>query len=102
MLLEKPILQSLQVHRVVLRVSADEVIEVDLANRAPVGAHLWLQAVRQLNLCQSFQGLLAIPIVDGLVVEDKHYAGQTEDRHRSQMLQMRDSVHLDFNGDCYL
>src|SRR6266853_4828698 len=77
-------------------------VEVDLTNRAPVGAHLRLQAARQLDLRQSFQHLLPVPIIAGLIVENKHYAGQSKDGHGSQVLEMRDSVHLDFNGDRYL
>src|SRR5438445_5731889 len=72
-------------------------VEVDLANGAPVGAHLRLQAARQLYLRQSFQYLLAVPIIDGLIVENKHHTGQSKDGHGSQVLQMRNSVHLDFN-----
>ncbi len=42
---------------------------------------------------------LAIGIVDGIVVENQHHAGESEQRLRAQRHQFRQPVHLDFDGD---
>ena len=50
---------------------------------------------------RQLQDLLAVPVVFRVVVENQHEAGQPEQRHRPQMLQVRDAVHDDFerHGD---
>lgn len=60
-------------------------MEIDLADRAVVGANLRLQAG------EAFENLLAIPVVLRLVVEDESEAGEAEDGDGAQMIEMRDA-----------
>ena len=96
---ELPIFDGFQFHQVVLGVGAAQGVPEDLADRAPVGAHLRLQIVGQRDLRQTFQDFCAVPVVGGLIVENEHHAGEAKERIGTEMLQVRKPVHLDFDGN---
>ena len=70
--------------------------EIDLTDRAPVRAHLRVDARRQGDLAQPLQDPLPIPVIVRFVVENQFYIGQSEERKRTQMHHMWNSVHDDF------
>src|SRR5262249_38440931 len=78
--------------------------EINLADRAEIGADLWSQSRWQSHLRKSLQDLLAIPIVLRVVVENQHQAGKAEEGSGAQMFQMRNPIHRDLerNGDLLL
>jgi hypothetical protein len=79
-------------------------VEVDLADRAPIGSHHRREILRKRHLREAFQDFLTVPVVLGLIVENEHHAGKAEERRRAQMLEMRQTVHqrFDRNGDLLL
>jgi hypothetical protein len=85
-LLDHPILERLQFHHVVLGIGAVQREEVDLADGAPVGSDLRLQAWRQRHLSQTLDDFHAIPIVGGVVVENHGDAGKPGQRDGAQVL----------------
>ena len=82
--LDHPVFERFQLHHVVLRIGAVQREEVDLADRAPVRAHLRLHARGQGDLRQPLQHPLAVPVVVWFVVEDQLQIGQAEERERPQ------------------
>ena len=70
-----------------------------MAYRTPVRAHLRLQAVGKGDLLQALENFGAIPVVVGAVVEDEHYAGEAEERIGAKVSEVRQTVHLNFDGD---
>src|SRR5580692_9764170 len=94
---EGPVFQRFQFHQIVFRIGALQRIPVNLADRAVVRAHLRLQIIWQSHLRQPFEHLLAVPVVAGAVVKNEHHAGKAKQRNGTQMRQVRQSVHLDFN-----
>ena len=74
-------------------------VPVNLPHRAVVGPDLRLQIRGQADLREALQNLLAVPVVDRLVVEDQHHAGEAEHRINAQVCEMRDAVDGDFDGD---
>ena len=99
LLLQRPVFQRLQLHVVVGGVGTMQRVPEDLANRAPVCADLRLQIRRQRDLPKPLQNLLAIPVVDGVVIEDHLDVRKTGQRERAQMLHVGDAGHLNFDGD---
>ena len=91
----------LQFHRIIGWIGAVQGEEIDLADRAPIRAHLRDYVRRQGDLAETFQNALAVPVVVGVVVEDQLQVGESEERERPQMHDVRDAVHHDFerNGD---
>ena len=73
--------------------------EVDLADRAPVGAHLRDHARRQGDLRQPLEHPLAVPGVHFVIVEDQLQIGKPEEREGAQVRDVRDAVHGDFQRD---
>ena len=71
MFADHPILERLQLRGVVQRVGARERVEIDLANRAEIGAQLRIQVRRQIDLLQFFQHLLAAEQIIRLLVENQ-------------------------------
>ena len=99
MLLEGPVFDGFQFHQVVLGIGAAQRVPVNLADGTPVGAHLRLQAGGQSDLREPFENFFAIPIVVGFVVEDQGDAGKAEERNGAQVREMRNAVHLNFDGN---
>ena len=99
LLLELPVLERLELHAVVGGIGGAQRVPVDLADGTPVGAHLWLQAGGQGDLAEALEDLLAIVLVDGVVVEDQHDAGEAGERGGAQMRHVGDARHLDLDGD---
>ena len=99
LLFERPVLDGFQFHQVVLGIGALQRVPVNLADRTPVRAHLRLQAIGKRDLRKPFQDFLPVPIVVGIVVEDKHHAGEAEKRDGAQMREVRQSIHLNFDGN---
>src|ERR1700693_3378988 len=95
-LFDDPVFNRLQFHRVVGRIGTVQCEEVDLADWAPVRAHLWYYAWRQSDLAQTFQNPLPVPVVIRLVVENQLQVGESEERERTQMHHVRDAIHDDF------
>jgi hypothetical protein len=100
--LDHPIFKRFQLHHVVFRIGAAQGVEIDLAHRAPVGPHLWVHARRQGHLRQPFQHALPIPGVLGSIFKDQLQIGQAEERERSQIHHVGNSVHGDFERYGYL
>ena len=99
LLFELPILEGLELHVVVGGVGGAEGVPVDLADGAPVGAHLGLQAGGEGDLSEAFEDLIAIVLVDGVVVEDHGDAGEAGERGGAQMGHVRDAGHLNLDRD---
>ena len=99
LLLQLPVFQRLQLHAVVGGIGGAQGVPVDLADGAPICAHLRLEARGQRHLAEALVGLLAIVLVGGVVVEDQHDAGESGERGGTQMLQVGNAGHLDFDGD---
>src|SRR5271156_3211543 len=99
LLFERPVFDGFQLHQVVAGIGASERVPKNLPNGAPVRAQLRLHILRQGGLRQPLERLVAGPVVRGLIVENKHHAGKPEQRDGAEMLEMRNSVHLNFNGD---
>ena len=98
-LLDHPVLERLQFHDVVLGIGAVQGEEVDLADRAPVRANLRLQALGQRYLREPLDNFRAIPIVNGVVVENHGDARKPGQRYGAQILKVRNPVHYDLNGN---
>ena len=98
-LLHHPVFQRFQLHHVVPRIGAVQREEVDLADRAPIGPDLRLQPLREHDLRETLDHFDAIPVVGGLVVEDHGDAGESGERDGAEILQVRNPVHHDFDGD---
>src|ERR1700722_5046211 len=79
LLFEGPILDGFEFHQVVFGIGAAQRVPINLADGAPVSAHLRLQAGGERDLRQALENFRAIPIVDGAVVENQHYAGEPEE-----------------------
>src|SRR5271165_845004 len=75
---DDPVLERLQFHRVVGGIVTVKSKEINLANRAPVGAHLRIDAGWQCDLGQALEDALAIPGVVGTVFEDQLQVRKTE------------------------
>ena len=82
-----------------MRVGTPQRVPIDLSDCTPVRADLRLQVLsrRKIHLCQSFEDLLTVPIVDGAVVKNHDHERQAENGFRAQIGEVRDSVHLDFD-----
>jgi hypothetical protein len=79
-----------------LRIRAAQRVEVDLADRTPIGAHLWNHTGRQRDLRQALENTLAIPRVELFVIENQFQIRQPEERKRAQVHDVWNSVHHDF------
>ena len=73
--LQRPVFERLLLHHVVGGVGALQRVPVDLADRAPVGAHLRHKIGGQADLAEPLQHVLAVDVAGGVVVEDQHQAG---------------------------
>ena len=73
--------------------------KINLTDGAPVGSNLRLQALGKGHLGKPLNDLDAIPIVGGIVVENHGDARKPSQRDGAQILQMRDTIHDDFDGD---
>ena len=82
-LLHHPVFNGFQLHHVVLRIGAVQREEVDLADRAPIGAHLRAARRRQRDLREPLQHALAIPGVVRVIVENQLQVGEAEDARTS-------------------
>ena len=82
-LFDDPVFQRLQFHGVVLGIGAVQGEEINLADRAPVGAHLRSDAGGQSDLAQTLQDALAVPGVIGAVFENQlsDRRGRTEKKN---------------------
>ena len=96
---ELPVLDALELHGVDGGVGALEGVPVDLADGAPVGAHLGLEAGGKGDLAEALEDLLAVPVVDAVVVEDHGDAGEAGERGGAQVGHVGDARHADFEGD---
>jgi len=99
LLFKLPILDGLQFHGAVARVCALEGVPVDLADGAPVGAHLGLKSSGQRYLRQALENLGAVPVVGALVIEDHGDAGESGQRCGAQMGHVGDAGDRDFERD---
>src|SRR5579883_1654065 len=101
---QNEIFQGPQFHEVVPRIGASYRIPVDLADGAPVRADLRLKilAGRKIDLRQSFQNFLAVPIIHGTVVKDHDDVRQSEDGLRPQKSHVGHSGHLRLDRNCDL
>src|SRR5580692_893183 len=95
-LFDDPVLNRLQFHRVICRISAVQGEEIDLADGTPVRAHLRHYPRRQGDLAQPFENPLAVPVIIRFVVENKLHVRESKKRERTQMHDVRDAVHHDF------
>ncbi len=86
---KRPVFERLQLHQVILRISAFQRVPVDLANGAVVRPDGWLQIVGKADECQPLQNFLAVPVVFGIVVKNHGDAGQAEQGGRAQILKVR-------------
>ena len=73
--------------------------EIDLAHRAPVGSHLRDDAGRQGHLGKTFEDSFAVPKVLFVVVENQLQIRQPKQRERSQMRDVWNAVHHDFQEE---
>ncbi len=73
-------------------------VPVDGANRAEIGTNPGGNARWKRYLRKPLQHFLAIPVVIGIVIEDQVHNRQPCQRHRPQVHEVRNSVHLDFDG----
>ena len=55
-----------------------------------------VDAGRQGDLAEALEHALAVPVVVRFVIEDQLQVGESEERERAQMHDMRDAVHHDF------
>jgi len=94
--LDDPVFEGFQLHGVIGGIGAVQREEINLADRAPVRAHLRIHAGRQSDLAQALENALAIPVVVGIVVEDELEIGESEEREGTQMDDVRNAVHYDF------
>ena len=84
-LLQRPVFERLLLHHVVGGIGALERVPVDLADRAPVRAHLRRQIGGKIHLAQPLEHVLAIHVAGGVVVEDEHQARKAGQRGGAQM-----------------
>ncbi len=101
-LFQRPVFERLLLHHVVGGIGAFQRVPVDLAHRAPVGAHLRNQIGRQIDLAQPLQHMLTIDVAGRVVVENQRQARQASQRRRAQMCQMRNAGHLNFHRHRHL
>src|SRR6201999_2095250 len=101
-LLDDPVLNGFEVHHVEFRIVAAQRVEVDLAHRAPVCAHLWHDPIRQSHLREAFQYAFAVLEVGGFFTEDHFDGGKSEDGPRTDVRNTRDAVHHRFQRNRYL
>ena len=97
-LFQGPVFERLFLHHVVGGVGAFERVPVDLADGAPVGAHLRGEIGGEVDLAEALQHVFAIHVARGVVIEDEHEAGEAGQRGGAQMGEMGDAGHLDFDG----
>ena len=98
-LLEGPVFERLLLHHVVGGVGAFEGVPVDLADGAPVGAHLRNKIGGQADLAEALEHVLAIDVAGGVVVEDEHQAGEAGQRGGAEMGEVGNAGHLDLDRD---
>src|SRR5208282_5424398 len=84
-LLDDPVFNRLQLHRVICGIGAVQGEEINLADWAPIRPHLRHYVRRQSDLTQSLQNAFSIPVVVRFVVEDQFYVGESEERKRTQV-----------------
>src|SRR5579871_2940698 len=99
LLFERPVLESFELHQIVFRIGAMQRVPINLADRAVIAADLRLEIIGERKLREALENFLAVPIVGGLIVEDQHQAGESEERGGAQMFEMRDAVHHDLDGN---
>ena len=103
LLLQRPVLERFQLHVVVRRIGAVQRVPVDLADRAPIGARsAALQSRGQRDLGQPFQDLFAVPVIDGVVVENQRKTGKARERGGAEMLHVRNTRHHNFQRNGHL
>ena len=76
-----------------------EGVPVDLADGAPVGADLRLEAGGQGYLGEAFEDLFAVPVVGALVVEDHGDAGEAGKRGGAEVRHVGDAGEADLERD---
>src|ERR1700691_2326243 len=101
-LVQSPVFDAPQIHQVIRRIRAPDRVPKNLAGGTPVGTDLSQHTRRHIDLREPFEHFLAVPIVDGLVVEDQRNQGKTKNRFRPHRREMRNSKHLNFDGNRYL
>ena len=77
LLLEGPVFNGFEGHRVVAGIGAFEGVPVDLADGAPVGADLRLEVVGQGDLGGALEDFFAVPVVAARVVKGELDGGDT-------------------------
>ena len=77
-----PVLEGFQLHGVVSGVGAPQRVEVDLADRAEIGADIGLEALRKLTIEMRSSTFCLFQSLFGVVVEDEDHDGQPGKRHR--------------------
>ena len=99
-----PVFERLLLHHVVGGVGAFQRVPVDLADGAPVGAHLRHKIGGKADHAEPLKHVLAIDVAGGVVVEDQHQAGEAGQRGGAQMSEVGNAGHLDFDrhGDLAL
>src|SRR6266852_4199290 len=98
-LFDYPIFDRFQLHHVVVGIRAFQREEVDLADGAPVAAHLWHDTGRQSNLREPLQNPLPVPRILLFIVENQLQVREPEQGERAQVNYVRDAVHRDFQRD---
>ena len=94
---EHEVFEGPELHQVVPGIGAPQRVPIDLANGAPVGADPRLEALRQVDLREPLEDLLAVPVVHGAVVEDHDHERQAENGLGAQIGHVRHAGHLNFD-----
>src|SRR6202167_5082057 len=98
-LVQSPVFDAPQIHQVICRIRAPDRVPINLAGGDPVRTDLRQHARRHIDLREPFEHFLAVPIVDGLVVEDQRNQGKAKNRLRPHRGEMRNPKHLNFYGN---
>src|SRR5580698_5010082 len=98
---QDPIFERPELHQVVPGIRTAQRVPIDLPRRAPVCADLRLQvlSVGKIDLRESFENLLPVPVVYRGVIENKEHERQTENGLRPQIGHVRHAGHLYLDGD---
>ena len=96
---EEPILYGFQFHQIVIRVGTHQAVEINLTHRAVVRSQNGIQILRQADLRQFLQSLLARKLRVGAVFEDHGHHRQPKQRNRTQISEMGHTIHLSFDWD---
>src|SRR3974390_1161948 len=101
-LFDDPVFDGLQIHHVIYGIRALQGEEIDLPDGATIRSHLRVDALGQGDLGEPLEHALSIPGILLFIVENEFQIGKAEERKRTEVGDVGNTIHNGFEGDGHL